>query len=103
MNISASDFFLAETISSDVPVKMIGEWVSLGHPRDLNEGMIELQMVTHHPLLRVSSDGKLMSDESKATLELLPMRCHFNQDALRFVRDFFSFSGDCTAGDGKKE
>eukprot|EP00804_Cyclotella_cryptica_P025493 CCRYP_011996-RA/>CCRYP_011996-RA protein AED:0.00 eAED:0.00 QI:4715/1/1/1/1/1/2/198/503 len=93
MDISMADFFLAETISTcgRDPVKMIGEWVNeVQHPRDDNDGVIMLKMITNHPALRVSADGKLMSNESRATLELLPLRCYFHQTALRFIRSFFS-------------
>ncbi|KAL7487047.1 hypothetical protein ACHAW6_012661 [Cyclotella cf. meneghiniana] len=91
MDLSMADFFIAETISSKDPVKMIGEWVNeVQHPRDDNDGVVMLKMITHHPTLRVSADGKLMSDESRAMLELLPLRCYFHQTAIRFIRSFFS-------------
>ena len=91
LDFSVSDFFVAETVSSGDPVKMMGEWINESeHPRDNNDGIIMLKCYTKHPKLRVSSDGKLMSDESRATLELLPLRCYFNQNALRFVRNFLS-------------
>ena len=81
---------MAETISMGDPLKMIGEWINeTEHPRDDSDGMIMQKMITKHPTLRVSSDGKLMSNESQATLELLPLRCYLNQNALRFVRNFF--------------
>ena len=90
LDLSVSDFFMAETISMGDPLKMIGEWINEAeHPRDDSDGMIMLKMITKHPKLRVSSDGRLMSDESRATLELLPLRCYLNQNALRFVRNFF--------------
>lgn len=93
-----TDFYVVETISDeDSPLKMIGEWVSdLEHPRDLDEGVVELTLVTRLPRVRISSDGKLMSDECKGVLSLLPLRCNLNQEALRFVRDMFS--SDCPAG-----
>jgi len=34
-------------------------------------------------------DGKLMSDESRATVELLPLRFYLYQNALRFIQHFF--------------
>lgn len=81
----------------DSPLKMIGEWINdLEHPRDLDEGVVELTLVTRHPRVRISSDGKLMSDECNGVLSLLPLRCNLNQDALRFVRDMFS--SDSPAG-----
>jgi len=91
LDLSISDFYIAEAISNDDPIKMMGEWMNEAeHPRDDSDGMIMLQIVTKHPSLRVSADGKLMSDESRATLELLPLRCYLNQKALRFIRNFFS-------------
>ena len=91
LDISMSDFFVAETVSNGEPVKMMGEWVNeADHPRDNSDGIIMLKMVTRHPKLRVSSDGKLMSDESRAMLELLPLRCYFNQHTIRFIRSFFA-------------
>jgi hypothetical protein len=35
--------------------------------------VVVVAVVEQHPALRVSVDGKLMSDESQATLELLPL------------------------------
>ena len=91
LKLSVSDFFIAETISDKDPVKMIGEWVNEDeHPRDDSDGVIMLSMITNHPTLRVSADGKLISDESEATLELLPLRCYFHQRAIRFIRGFFA-------------
>ncbi|KAL7539277.1 hypothetical protein ACHAXR_010928, partial [Thalassiosira sp. AJA248-18] len=91
LDLSVSDFFIAETISNGDAVKMMGEWINEAeHPRDNSDGIISLKMITKRPMLRVSSDGKLMSDESRATLELLPLRCYFNQNALRFIRNFFA-------------
>lgn len=92
--LSVADFFMSETISTGHPVKMIGEWINeMDHPRDSSDGMIMLKMRTKHPRLRLSSDGKLMSDESRASLEILPLRCCLNQNALRFVRNFFAGGG----------
>jgi len=91
LDLSISDLFVAETISNDDPTKMLGEWVNEAeHPRDDSDGVIMLKMLTRHPAIRVSSDGKLMSDESQATLELLPLRCFFHQTSIRFIRSFFA-------------
>ncbi|KAL7554315.1 hypothetical protein ACHAWF_017760 [Thalassiosira exigua] len=109
LDLSVSDFFIAETVSEGDPIKMMGEWVNeKEHPRDDNDGIIMLRQFTKHPKLRVSSDGKLMSDESRATLELLPLRCYFNQNALRFIRSFFAGSPNETRdedseGDGDEK
>jgi hypothetical protein len=94
LTLSVADFFVAETISSKDPIKMVGEWISEEeHPRDNSDGVIMLEMLTRHPTLRVSADGKLMSDESQATLELLPLRCFIHQIAIRFIRGFFGGEG----------
>jgi len=91
LDLSITDFFVAECISNQHPVKMLGEWLNeREHPRDNSDGIIMLKMVTKHPALRVSADGKLMSDESRATLELLPLRCFFDQSAVRYIQRFFS-------------
>lgn len=93
LDFSASDFNIVETISTGDNLKMIVEWINnIHHPRDDSDGMIMLRMITKHPKLRISSDGKVMSDESRATLELLPLRCYLNQNSLRFIRDFFKKS-----------
>ncbi len=98
LDLSISDFYIAEAVSNDDPLKLMGEWMNEDeHPRDNSDGIIMLQIVTKHPALRVSADGKLMSDESQATLELLPLRCYFHQTALRFIRNFFS--GDPSPGE----
>jgi hypothetical protein len=99
---SATDFFISESISTRHPLKMIREWVNESdHPRDSNEGMIMLKMRTKHPSVRLSSDGKLMSDESRASLELLPLRCCLNQNALRFIRNFFASGSSSSPNDGE--
>ena len=90
LDFSASDLNIVETISTGDHLRMIGEWINnIDHPRDDSDGMIMLRMITKHPKLRISSDGKVMSDESRATLELLPLRCYLNQNSLRFIRNFF--------------
>ena len=47
-------------------------------------------MVSMRPTCKVSVDGKIMSDESIAKLDLLPLRCYIDQIALRFIKGFFS-------------
>lgn len=45
MDVAAQDFFLAETISSDRPVKMLGEWVNeVDHPRETRGGIMKLKV-----------------------------------------------------------
>jgi hypothetical protein len=47
VNIMINDFFLAESISSDKPVKMLGEWFNeQEHPRDSKEGLILMKVST---------------------------------------------------------
>jgi hypothetical protein len=45
LNLIVRDFFLAESISSDKPVKMIGEWFNeQEHPRDSKDGLILMKV-----------------------------------------------------------
>jgi hypothetical protein len=45
LNVKARDFFLAETISRDFPVKLAGEWLSdASHPRDTKEGLFMMKV-----------------------------------------------------------
>jgi hypothetical protein len=45
LNLMIHDFFLAESISSDMPVKMLGEWFNEDeHPRDSKEGLILMKV-----------------------------------------------------------
>lgn len=45
IHLSVADMFLAETVSSSKPVKMLGEWVNdLEHPRDTNDGLIMMKV-----------------------------------------------------------
>lgn len=45
MNLMISDLFIAETISSNMPVKMVGEWFNeQEHPRDSKEGLILMKV-----------------------------------------------------------
>ena len=46
------------------------------------------------PICRFSADGKILSDESVAKLDLLPLRCYIDQKALRFIKAFFSSNKD---------
>jgi len=57
-----------------------------------------MKMVSMHPVNQISADGKFMSDESRVTMELLPLRFFVYQTALRFIRDFFC--GPSVDGDG---
>jgi hypothetical protein len=45
VNVMINDLFLAESISSDKPVKMLGEWFNdQEHPRDSKEGLILMKV-----------------------------------------------------------
>jgi len=88
------DFFLLETVSGKAPVKLMGEWVNGIHPRDSNDGLVTMKMVSILPSDKFSSDGELMGNESRVTMELLPIRFFIHQIALRFIRNFFQHGGD---------
>lgn len=45
IDVSMADFFVAETISSSKPVKLLGEWFNeTEHPRDSNDGLIMMKV-----------------------------------------------------------
>lgn len=45
LNLKVRDFFVAETISSDRPVKLAGEWVNeVDHPRESKDGLFMLKV-----------------------------------------------------------
>ena len=93
VDLVVSDLFLAETISGDKPVKILGEWLNESeHPRDTNDGLLMMKIVSTRPVNRFSADGKFISDESMVLMELLPLRFFVYQTALRFIRDFFAGS-----------
>jgi hypothetical protein len=94
MDLKVMDFFLSESISAPYPAKLLGEWINeKKHPRDADDGMVMMKMMTMHPKCLVSSEGKVMNPESRVTLELLPLRAHIDQHALRFILRFFSGGG----------
>ena len=91
LKLRMQDFFLAETISSRRPVKMIGEWFNEDeHPRDSNEGLLSMKVVTWHPEIRVNLANEIGSSECEAVLKLLPLRCLLDQRAIAFARAFFN-------------
>lgn len=52
LNLKARDFFLAETISSDRPVKMAGEWINdADHPRETSDGLVTMKVRYHNSLV----------------------------------------------------
>lgn len=112
MRLKANDFFLSESISSSESnskrgrsIKMIGEWVDTHeHPRETHDGIISLKMVSMRPSCIFSADGKLMSNESLVKLDLLPLRCYVDQNALKFIQNFFSSdSGNDTDAEDEKQ
>lgn len=53
LSVQAHDVFVAETISTNRPIKFAGEWVSdTDHPRDSNDGLIAMK-VSHVPCCAV--------------------------------------------------
>jgi len=55
IDVSAKDFFVAETIGSVHPVKMVGEWVSdLEHPRDTKDGLFSTKVSRRYFKMRVN-------------------------------------------------
>jgi hypothetical protein len=47
LNLSMHDFFIAETISSENPAKVVGEWFNeQEHPRDSNDSLILMKVCT---------------------------------------------------------
>jgi len=91
LDLKVMNLFFSETISRPYVKKLLGEWVNdYEHPRDANDGVVMMKMVSMQPTTRISVDGKLMSDESKVTLQLLPLRVNLDQHALVFIRGFFA-------------
>lgn len=89
LDLTLNDLSFLETISGSAPVKLLGEWRSDEHLRDANDGLLMMKMVSMHPDEKFSSDGKLMGDEGRVTMEFLPLRFFIHQVALRFIRGFF--------------
>eukprot|EP00558_Chaetoceros_sp_UNC1202_P011573 CAMPEP_0197242024 /NCGR_PEP_ID=MMETSP1429-20130617/7879_1 /TAXON_ID=49237 /ORGANISM="Chaetoceros sp., Strain UNC1202" /LENGTH=435 /DNA_ID=CAMNT_0042701953 /DNA_START=30 /DNA_END=1333 /DNA_ORIENTATION=+ len=100
MDLTLSDMFLVEAISGDSPVKLLGEWVNEEQPRDTNDGLMMMKMVSMHSDEMFSSDGELMGNECRATLEFLPIRFFMHQVALRFVRSFFRYENENAVKEG---
>jgi Autophagy-related protein C terminal domain len=96
LDLKVTDLFVAETISDLKPVKLVGEWFNeVEHPRDTNDGLVMMKMVTWRPVERVTPENEIANDESHAVVHVLPLRCHIDQRALRFARAFFT-SGEET-------
>jgi len=97
-DLALADFFLLETVSDRTPVRLMGEWVNDEHPRDSNDGLLTMKMVSMYPVDKFSSDGQLMGNESRVTIELLPIRFFIHQVTLRFIRNFFHHDLDDAEG-----
>lgn len=91
LDLKIMDVFFSESISSEAPVKFLFEWVNdKKHPRDADDGMVMMKMISFHPICNRSADGRLKGDECRVTLQLLPLRCHLDQNVLRVIQEFFS-------------
>ncbi|CAB9499302.1 Autophagy-related protein 2 [Seminavis robusta] len=92
---SLKDFFLAETISSMNPVKLIGEWFNeTEHPRDSRDGLLMLKMFTWDPQPPITDDGALANEESEVVVTMAPVRCIIDQRAIKFIKAFFGDSDE---------
>ncbi|KAL7574972.1 hypothetical protein ACA910_010791 [Epithemia clementina (nom. ined.)] len=90
LDIKAQDFFLAETLSSNKPIKMVGEWFNdTDHPRDSSDGLFSMKMVTWYAATRVSPEGGVMGDECEVAMKVLPLRCFLDQKTIRFLSAYF--------------
>jgi autophagy-related protein 2 len=88
---TSEDLFVAETISSAHPVKLLGEWFNeTEHPRDTRCGLVLVKIVTWNPEERVTTENTLENDESEVVMNFLPLRCYIDQKCLRFARAFFT-------------
>jgi hypothetical protein len=62
LNAMVQDFFLAETISSDRPVKLAGEWVNeMEHPRDSKDGLLAVKVSVFAESSTGSADPALLT------------------------------------------
>lgn len=95
LDLKVTDFFVSETISDLKPVKLVGEWFNeVEHPRDSNDGLVMMKMVTWRSIDRVTPENEIANDESHAVLHVLPLRCNIDQRAIRFAQSFFTSSGE---------
>ena len=45
MDLSMLDVYISETVSSEIPVKLFGEWVNdHEHPRDSSDGLLMMKV-----------------------------------------------------------
>jgi len=90
LEVTISNLFIAETVSSCKPMKMIGEWSNdYEHPRDTRFGMMMLSMTTWAPVNKITEFNEIASEECNVTVQLTPMRCLLDQRAVSFVKAFF--------------
>jgi autophagy-related protein 2 len=95
IDVKMADFFVAETVSSSKPIKLLGEWFNeTEHPRDSNDGLIMMKMVSWHPNYRITEENEIVNDVSQVTLDVLPLRCNIDQRAIRFAIAFFTADDD---------
>jgi autophagy-related protein 2 len=91
LEVSVSNFFVAETVSDSKPIKMIGEWINeYEHPRDTRFGTLMLSMVNWGAVNKITEDNEIASEECDATVQLMPMRCLLDQRAISFLKAFFN-------------
>lgn len=90
LEVKLGDFWCMETITSDIEKKSFHEWRNdTIHPRDDNDGIIMLKMVSFLPEHKFSIDHKLMSNDGRFAMKILPLRCYIDQSVIHFVQDFF--------------
>lgn len=74
MNIKAQDFFIAETISSDRPVKLTGEWVNeKDHPRDTKDGLFMMKVGCDYVRLRFVFAVGISNSQFTSSFSRLPL------------------------------
>lgn len=91
LEVSVSNLFIAETVSTGRAMKMIGEWNNDNeHPRDTRFGTLMLNMATWAPAHKITEDNEIASDECSLSMQLMPMRCLLDQRAISFMKAFFN-------------
>ncbi|GMH64049.1 hypothetical protein TrRE_jg108, partial [Triparma retinervis] len=90
MDINLGDFWCLECITTEEEKKAFLEWRNdVLHPRDEDEGMVMIKVVSFHPEQKFSVDAKLMSNDSRFAMKMQPLRCFIDQRVIFFVKDFF--------------
>ncbi len=91
LEVSVSNLFVAETVSTGRAMKMIGEWSSDSeHPRDTRYGTLMLNMATWAPARKITENNEIASEECSLSMQLMPMRCLLDQRAISFMKAFFN-------------